>query len=202
MPNDSPGIHDCDDGVTLISCLRSSSSTCLTSGSTRPSARTHPTGHSCSALTSQIFRPRTLRMVLAYPANAETDFAVRVDHEASLTGWFRYASIARFERTSLRRSPHRNMPMISSRRKFADQFGSPSSPILSRTPQAMRGTWCNVDAGPLRGGGMIRSNSSSRQIHHLHRPPSWRAGVILLNRADHPGDRLPVQDQRCLRPRY
>jgi hypothetical protein len=137
MPNDSPGIHDCDDGVTLISCLRSSSSTCLTSGSTRPSARTHPTGHSCSALTSQILRPRTLRMVLAYPANAETDFAVRVDHEASLTGWFRYASIARFERTSLRRSPHRNMPMISSRRKFADQFGSPSSPVLSRTPQAI-----------------------------------------------------------------
>ena len=44
------------------------------------------TGHSCSALTAQFIRPRSVGMVLAHPADAETDLAVRVDHETSLTG--------------------------------------------------------------------------------------------------------------------
>ena len=59
------------------------------------------------------------------------------DHETSLTGWCRYASIAQFERTSLRRSPDLNLPMISSSKKLADQFGSLSSPDFSRTLQAI-----------------------------------------------------------------
>ena len=66
-----------------------------------------------------------------------TNLAVRVDHETSLTGWCRYASIAQFERTSLCRSPHLTLLMISSSKKLADQFGSPSSPVLSRTLQAI-----------------------------------------------------------------
>jgi len=64
-------------------------------------------------------------------------FAGRVDHETSLTGWCRYASIAQFERTSLRRSPDLSIPMISSSKKFADQFGSLSSPDFSSTLQAI-----------------------------------------------------------------
>ena len=76
-------------------------------------------------------------MVLAHPADTETDLAIRIDHETSLTGWCRYASIAQFERTSLCRSPHLTLLMISSSKKLADQFGSPSSPVLSRTLQAI-----------------------------------------------------------------
>ena len=41
-------------------------------------------GHPDSALTAQFIRPRALGMALAHPA--ETDPAVRVDHETSLTG--------------------------------------------------------------------------------------------------------------------
>jgi len=44
------------------------------------------TGHSCSALTAQFIGPRALGMVLTDPADAETDLAVRVDHETRLTG--------------------------------------------------------------------------------------------------------------------
>ena len=86
---------------------------------------------------SPVFDGWGLSVVLAQLTNAEADLAGRVDHETSLTGWCRYASIAQFERTSLRRSPHFNMPMISSRRKFADQLGSLSSPDFSRTLQAI-----------------------------------------------------------------
>jgi hypothetical protein len=95
------------------------------------------TWHSCPALTSQVFRPCTAGMVFADPADAETELAIGIDHETNLTGWCRYASIAQFERTSLRRSPDLNLAMISSSKKLADQFGSLSSPDFSRTLQAI-----------------------------------------------------------------
>ena len=53
--------------------------------------------------------PRILGVVLAHLTNAEATLQSGVDHETSLTGWCRYASIAQFERTSLRRSPHLNI---------------------------------------------------------------------------------------------
>jgi hypothetical protein len=133
------------------------------------------TGHSCPALTAQFIRPRALGMVLAHPANAETDLAVRVDHETSLTGWRRYASIAQFERTSLRRSPDLSIPRISSSKKFADQFGSLSSPDFSRTLQAiakdcsmrsvsvMRRNGFPTDMF-LNGGGQANSKRGGRQV--------------------------------------
>ena len=104
--------------------------------------------HPCPTVT------RTSRMVgmaLAHPTDAETDLAVRIDHETSLTGWCRYASIAQFERTSLRRSPHLNLAMISSSKKLADQFGSPSSPVLSRTLQAIWKDCCISSVSVMRG---------------------------------------------------
>ena len=126
------------------------------------------TGHSCPALTAQFIRPRALGMVFAHPANAETGPAVRVDHETSLTGWCRYASIAQFERMSLRRSPDLSIPMISSSKKFADQFGSLSSPDFSSTLQAIAKD-CSIrsvsviaektEAQPIRS-----STSSARRI--------------------------------------
>jgi hypothetical protein len=85
---------------------------------------------------------------LVHSTNAETDLAVGFDHETSLTGWRRYASIAQFERTSLRRSPHLNLWMISSSKKLADQFGSRSSPVLSSTLQAI---WKDCSVSVMRG---------------------------------------------------
>ena len=95
------------------------------------------TGHSCPALTAQFIRPRALGMVFAHPANAETDLAVRIDHETSLTGWCRYASIAQFERMSLRRSPDLSIPMISSSKKFAGPIRVPEFTGFLKTPQAI-----------------------------------------------------------------
>ena len=95
------------------------------------------TGHSCPALTAQFIRPRALGMVFAHPANAETGPAVRVDHETSLTGWCRYASIAQFERMSLRRSPDLSIPMISSSKKFAGPIRVPEFTGFLKTPQAI-----------------------------------------------------------------
>jgi hypothetical protein len=95
-------------------------------------------------------------MILAHPPDAETNLAVRVDHGTSLTGWCRYASIAQFERTSLCRSPHLTLLMISSSKKLADQFGSPSSPVLSRTLQAI---WkdCSISSVSVMRGERLRS---------------------------------------------
>ena len=110
----------------------------------------------CPTLTAELLGPSAVRMALAHPADAETDLAVGVDHETSLTGWCRYASIAQFERTSLRRSPHLNLSMISSSKKLADQFGSPSSPLLSRTLQAI---WkdCSISSVSVMRGERLRS---------------------------------------------
>jgi hypothetical protein len=37
-------------------------------------------GHTSTALAAELFAPCSLWMVLAHPANAETDFAIRIDH--------------------------------------------------------------------------------------------------------------------------
>jgi hypothetical protein len=55
-------------------------------------------------------------MVLAHPAYSETDLASGIDHWASLIGRRRYASMAQFESSSLRRSPPLIMLAIMSER--------------------------------------------------------------------------------------
>lgn len=82
---------------------------------------------------------RTLGMVLAHPAEAQRGRAVMVmiNHWTSLTGRRLYASIAQFESSILRRSPRLIMLAMLSNRNREVSLGSPSSPVLSRTLQAM-----------------------------------------------------------------
>jgi hypothetical protein len=65
------------------------------------------------------------------------DLAVRINHRTSLTGRRRYAPIAEFDSSSLRRSPRLIMQAMLSNRNREVSLGSPSSPVLSRTLQAI-----------------------------------------------------------------
>jgi hypothetical protein len=94
-------------------------------------------GHPRSALTTQSFRPRSLWVVLANPADAETDLAVGIGQDTSLIGRFLYASMAAFESNSLRRSPRFILQAMLSKRNREVSLYSPSSPVLSRTLHAM-----------------------------------------------------------------
>ena len=62
---------------------------------------------------------------------------VMINHWTSLTGQRLYASIAQFESSILRRSPRLIMLAMLSNRNREVSLGSPSSPVLSRTLQAM-----------------------------------------------------------------